>query len=97
MPTAVVAWSSQLNKHSRLREAKMEAKTKAQDGSLPSTSEKSTLVRYLEKMDFQPAESRARKTAVTKAHHLKGDEIFLFSDLTREWAKSEKAVENRCR
>lgn len=92
MPTAVVAWSSQLNKHPRLREAKMEASTKAKDGSLPPTGERSTLARYLEKLDFQPAESRAPKTIITKAHYLTGYEIFLFSDLTREWAKIEEGT-----
>ncbi|KAL6352900.1 hypothetical protein LRP88_13375 [Fusarium phalaenopsidis] len=30
------------------------------------------------------------QTAITKAHHLTGYEIFLFSDLTREWAKIEE-------
>jgi hypothetical protein len=44
----------------------------------------------LEKLDFQPAESRALKTTITKAHHLTGYEIFLFSDLTQEWAKIEE-------
>lgn len=35
-------------------------------------------------------ESRAPKTTITKAHNLTGYDIFLFSDLTQEWAKIEE-------
>ncbi|KAL2692103.1 hypothetical protein Neosp_002508 [[Neocosmospora] mangrovei] len=47
-------------------------------------------VSYLEKLDFQPAESREPETKLTKADQLAADEILLFSDLIREWTKIEE-------
>lgn len=68
----------------------MEAEIKAQDGSPSPTSNRSTTVCYLEKLDFQPAESREPEIKLTKADQLAAHEILLFSDITRVWAKIEE-------
>ncbi|KAI8723858.1 hypothetical protein NCS52_00242600 [Fusarium sp. LHS14.1] len=68
----------------------METQTKAQDGSPSPTSNRAATVSYLEKLDFQPAESREPETKLTKADQLAADEILLYSDLIREWTKIEE-------